>query len=361
MLALRHAQIPPSLNYEQPNPRIDFESSPFRVNTELRGLVAQRRAPTGGGQLRSASAAPTPTRSSRRRRRAEPSGPSRQSQLLVLSARSEPALEKASERLAAHLESIPNLDLADVALTLKTGRRRFEHRRAIVAGHAAEAVALLKAPRGPKVSTAYSQATTRPVVFMFSGQGAQYLNMTRGLYDCEPVYRQHLDECAGRLQPLLGFDLKELLFADADRDAAAVDRLNQTAFTQPALFAVEFALARLWMSWGVKPQAMIGHSVGEYVAAHLAGVFSLDDALALVVDRGRLMQSMERGSMMAVALASSEMPTLAARSCPWRRSTRPLSVSSRVRRDRSTLFERTWRDGTCPARRFTRRTRSTPR
>ena len=309
VLALKHAQLPPSLHFERPNPRIDFENSPFRVNSELRDWTRNgtpRRAGVSalgvGGTNAHAIVEEAPVR--------PPSDPARPSQLLVLSGRTPSALQQATERLAAHLESHPGLNLADVAFTLQTGRRRFEHRRAIVCGSAAEAVALLKAPVGPKVSTAHAQATARPVVFMFSGQGAQYVNMTRGIYEQEPTYRRHLDECFTRLRPLLGLDLKAVLFADADRDPSAAARLNQTAITQPALFAVEYALARLWMSWGIKPQAMIGHSIGEYVAAHLAGVFSLDDALALVVERGRLMQSMQPGSMLAVGVPSAEMPVL---------------------------------------------------
>lgn len=309
VLALKHAQLPPSLHFEKPNPRIDFENSPFRVNVELREWPRNgtpRRAGVSalgvGGTNAHAIVEEAPER--------RPADPARPSQLLVVSARTESALRQASERLAAHLESHPDLPLADVAFTLKTGRRRFEHRRALVCGSTAEAIATLRAPAGPRVSTAHSQATSRPVVFMFSGQGAQYVNMTRGLYEQDPTYRRHLDECFKRLRPHLGLDLKELLFRDDDRDPSAAERLNQTAITQPALFAVEYALARLWMSCGIRPQAMIGHSVGEYVAAHLAGVFSLDDALALVAERGRLMQSMEPGAMLAVGLPAGEMPAL---------------------------------------------------
>jgi acyl transferase domain-containing protein len=134
--------------------------------------------------------------------------------------------------------------------------------------------------------------------------------MTRGLYEGEPSFRRDVDACAERLQGPLGFDLREVLYPEEARLEEASERLKQTAVTQPALFVVELALARLWMRWGIKPQCMIGHSVGEYVAAHLAGVFSLEDALGLVAERGRLMQSMPPGSMLAVALEPEELRDL---------------------------------------------------
>jgi acyl transferase domain-containing protein/acyl carrier protein len=309
VLMLKHREIPPSLNFESPNPEIDFESSPFRVATEL----TEWR--TSGGPLRAGVSAlgvggtnahviveEAPVR--------RPSGPSRASQLLVLSARSEAALDAATERLATHLESAPDQGLGDVAYTLMVGRRRFEHRRTVVSDGAAGAATALRSRDRQRSFTATSSATERPVVFMFPGQGAQYVGMTRGVYETETPYREALDACCERLEPLLGLDLRAELFAPREREAEAAERLRQTALTQPALFAVEYALARLWKGWGVEPSAMIGHSIGEYVAAHLAGVFSLDDALRLVVERGRLMQTMPEGAMLAVPLPAEEVEPL---------------------------------------------------
>jgi acyl transferase domain-containing protein len=225
--------------------------------------------------------------------------PSRAEQLLVLSARTETALDAAARRLAAHLEQNPGQALADVAWTLQQGRRGFAHRRAVVARTHAQAARALADPARGVAGRVGSEVPS--AVFLFPGQGAQYAGMARGLYEREPVFREELDRCAGILRPHLGLDLREAVFAD---DA---DRLKQTALTQPALFAVEYSIAKQWMSWGIAPESMIGHSVGEYVAACLAGVFSLEDALALVAERGRLMQSLPSGSMLAVPLPVAEV------------------------------------------------------
>ena len=243
---------------------------------------------------------------------AEPSGPSRDVQLLCLSARSEASLDRLREEVAARLAESDDLPLADAAFTLHVGRRAWPHRLAVVCRSRREAIEGLRAGAEGSVR---SQAPARGarVAFLFPGQGAQYPGMGRGLYDHERVFRETLDACCDRLTGLVGEDLRDLLVgpaADA-RDAAA--RLNQTALAQPALFAVEYALARLWMSWGVAPDAMIGHSLGEFVAACLAGVMPLDSALALVAARGRLMQALPAGAMLAVASSEADLaPLLAA-------------------------------------------------
>jgi phthiocerol/phenolphthiocerol synthesis type-I polyketide synthase E len=299
-LVLRDGVIPPSLHFKRPNPQIDFASSPFFVNTQLTQWTPPAGVPRRAGvssfgmggtnahvvMEQAPAAAPFPA-------------PSRPQQLLVLSARTETALDAAARRLAAHLEQNPEQPLADVAWTLQQGRRGFAHRRAVVAGtHAQAAQALADASRGA-AGQAGSEAPA--AVFLFPGQGAQYAGMARGLYEREPVFREELDRCAEILRPHLGLDLRQVIFSD---DA---DRLKQTALTQPALFAIEYSIAKQWMSWGIEPESMIGHSVGEYVAACLAGVFSLDDALALVAERGRLMQSLPSGSMLAVPLPAAQV------------------------------------------------------
>ncbi|HZI20318.1 MAG TPA: MupA/Atu3671 family FMN-dependent luciferase-like monooxygenase [Pyrinomonadaceae bacterium] len=308
-LALRHRELPPSLNFERPNPEIDFSDSPFYVNTRLAEWKAE------GGPLRAGVSsfgiggtnahvvleeAPP----------AAPSGESRPSQLLTISARTASALEAATSNLAAYLRQNPGANLADVAYTLKVGRRAFNHRRALVCRDAADAVEALESLDPRRVVAGLREPKPRPVVFMFSGQGSQYVGMGRELYDSEPTFRSAVDDCAARLAPRLGFDLREVLYPAAEEAAGAAERLKQTAVTQPALFVVEYAMARLWMEWGVEPQMMIGHSVGEYVAACLAGVFTLEDALALVASRGRLMQSAEPGAMTAVPLPEREVRAL---------------------------------------------------
>jgi acyl transferase domain-containing protein len=306
VLMMKHREIPPILHFERPNPKIDFQASPFYVSTKLAEWTAgssPRRASVSslgvGGTNAHVILEEAPA--------LEPSGPTRPVQLLVLSAKTESALEAATLRFVQHLRASSGSGLGDVAFTLMVGRRRFEHRRVVVAESAAGAAAALEGLDPKRVLTSYSRSTERPVVFMFPGQGAQYVNMSRGLYEAEGVFRRHLDECGDQLKASAGLDLRSVLFPPPGGEAEAAEKLNQTAVTQPALFAVEYALAKLWMSWGILPQAMIGHSIGEYVAAHLAGVLSLADALALVAERGRLMQGMPRGSMLAVHLPAAEV------------------------------------------------------
>ncbi|HYH45860.1 MAG TPA: acyltransferase domain-containing protein, partial [Thermoanaerobaculia bacterium] len=238
----------------------------------------------------------------------EPSGPSRPWQLLLVSARTPTALETATDNLARHLEEHPEQPLADVAFTTHVGRRGFEHRRALVCDGREDAVAALRSRDPRRILSLAQQDRGRPVAFLFPGQGAQYPGMGRDLYDAEPAFRKALDACARSLEPHLRLDLRSILFP-VDPDGAA-ERLQQTALAQPALFAVEYALAELLREWGIRPAALIGHSIGELVAACLSGVFSLEDALALVAVRGRLMQELPGGAMLAVPRPEDEVQRL---------------------------------------------------
>lgn len=324
VLALKYRQIPPSLHFERPNPKIDFARSPFYVNTQLAPWSAgstPRRAGVSSFGIGGANAhvileeAP-----------AFPSAPARQPwQLLALSARSAAALDARTAQLAAHLRQNPDLDLADVAYTLQVGRKPFAHRRALVCQDIEDAENLLTAHDSQRSLTGRQESERRPVVFLFPGQGAQHPHMAADLYHTELVFRQAVDQCAGLLAPHLGLDIRNLLYptqaaasaqpntVDVEREQVtallsdASERLQQTAVAQPALFVIEYALARLWMEWGVQPHAMLGHSIGEYVAACLAGVFTLADALALVARRGRMMQQMPPGAMLSVFLAQEEL------------------------------------------------------
>jgi amino acid adenylation domain-containing protein/non-ribosomal peptide synthase protein (TIGR01720 family) len=301
-LCLRHGLLPPTLNFERANPAIDFAASPFVVNTALREWpagVCPRRAGVsafglGGTNAHAVleEAPPVPSAGGSR---------SRPAQLIVLSARSSEALETAAHNLAAHLEAHPAQNIADVAFTTQVGRRQFEHRRAVVCSDTASAAAALRAPR-PASRAAVRQSLT----FMFTGQGSQRVNMARGLYQSEPVFREELDACARRFQSC-DIDLLSALYPDEEGESAAAARLESTAVAQPALFAVEYALAQLWRSWGIRPDAMIGHSIGEYVAACIAGVLSLEDATTLVAARGRVMQAAAPGAMVAVPLGEAEL------------------------------------------------------
>jgi acyl transferase domain-containing protein len=332
VLALKHRAIPPSLHFASPNPQIDFRGGPFYVNTTLAPWesAGPRRAGVssfglGGTNVHAVlEEAPEPA----------PSGPARPWQLLVLSAKSAAALDTAAADLATYLEARPDLDradLADIAWTLQAGRRLFPHRRALVCRDAADARALLTTPDPARVAEAVEGSSGRPVVFLFPGLGDHYVDMGRELYAREPRFREELDRCADFLTPLLGLDLREAIFAsDADArtrgagtgtdlkallrrsgggevEDEALRRLSRTKVAQPALFAVEYALAQLLLSWGIRPAAMIGYSIGEYVAACLAGVLSLEDALTLVALRAREIEELPGGAMLAVPLPEAEV------------------------------------------------------
>lgn len=304
VLALEHGQIPPSLHFEAPNPKIDFASSPFFVNTELRPWPATDRPRRAGVSSLGFGGTNAHVILEEAPAAAEPA-PCRGPQLLLLSAHTPTALEAATVRLADFLARRPESNLADVAFTLQMGRRQLRHRRAVVASSGEEAEALLRGEAPQPLHTAEADATPRQVVFLFPGQGSQYPGMGRALYRDEPIFRRELDRCAAVLQPL-GIDLHELMRLDSGSEEAAA-KLAATRFTQPLLFALEYALARTWMAWGITPRAMIGHSVGELVAGCLAEVFSLADALALVVERGRLMQAQAGGDMLSVPLSEEEV------------------------------------------------------
>ncbi|MCZ6597763.1 MAG: SDR family NAD(P)-dependent oxidoreductase [Planctomycetota bacterium] len=306
-LALQHRELPPSLNCAEPDPEIDFPSTPFYVNAELTewSSDAVRRAGVSSFGIGGTNVHVVVEEAPQQR----PSA-SRHGQLLVLSARTPAALERATANLAVHLRERPELDLADVAHTLQVGRRDFDHRRTVAGRGARELVEALDAVDPRRVRTSFEQSDDRPVVFLFPGQGAQYVDMAKGLYACEPALRADVDRAAEILEPHLGLDLRTVLYPDDGGRDAAEELLGQTWITQPALFVVEYALARLWMKWGVRPSAMIGHSIGEYVAATLASVFTLEDALGLVAARGRLMQDRPPGDMLAVPLPAGEVEPL---------------------------------------------------
>ena len=309
VLAMQHRLLPPTINFQDPNPQIEFAGSPFYVNAELTpwksdsGPLRAGVSSFGVGGtnahivLEEAPTRPAPA----------PAPVRRPHQLILLSARTPAALESSATELGTHLREHPD-ELADAAYTLAVGRTVRPVRGFLVADGATDAADRLVAgvPQ-PLPALVPARGTARSVTFLFPGQGAQYVDMGRDLYAAEPVFRREVDECSAVLAGLTGWDLRELLYPAGELDeadaAAAAERMNETAVTQPALFVVEYAMARLLMSWGVRPDVMVGHSIGEYVAACLAGVFERDDALALVAARGRLMQDMPRGSMIAVPLS----------------------------------------------------------
>ena len=305
VLQLQHELIPPILHFKAPNPKIDFANSPFYPVTrplEWKKGPTPRRAGISafgvGGTNAHVVVEEAPE--------LPPGSASRRQQLLVLSARTETALQAMSERLATHLENHPSLPLSDVAFTLQQGRKGFAFRRSVVASTHAEAIAHLRQPESKTDHQGKAASAEPTVVFLFPGQGSQYVDMGRELYDTERAFREAVDQCANLLQSRLGLDIRRVLYPTADQRASAEEEINKTWVTQPSIFVVEYALARLWLSWGIKPGILIGHSIGEYVAAVLAETFTLEAALDLLSSRARLMQALAPGSMLAVRLSGEE-------------------------------------------------------
>lgn len=324
-LSLHHRQLPPSLNFQTPNPQIDFAASPFYVNTSLcpwEAGAGPRRAGVSafgfGGTNAHLILEEAPARSA--------PAPTRRPQLITLSARTDTALAEMAAQVAGQLRADGVLELADVAHTLRRGRVRFEHRRAFVARDRDDAAELLANPPSGRVRQRQDAKSDRGVVFMFSGLGDQYPGMGVGLYEQEPVFRQTIDKCCELLRPLLGHDLRDVLYPAAASSEAPSGTLDlramlagassdstfqRTSIAHPALFVTEYAMARLWESWGVRPEALIGHSLGEYIAATFAGVFALPDALAFVARRAQLIAGLPAGVMLAVPVPAGELADLA--------------------------------------------------
>jgi len=306
ILALKHKQLPASLHFKEPNPHIDFGNSPFYVNARLEewgGDGSKLRAGVSsfgvGGTNAHVILEEAPE--------LDAGSGSREYQLIVVSARSATALESASRNLARRLREEEVEELADVAYTLQVGRRRASHRRMVVCRDATEAARLLESHGQQRVLTAYEEAEGRTVVFMFPGGGAQYVNMGLGLYQTEEGFRQEVDRCCELLKANTGCDLRDYLYPEPGRLEEAQRLMKRTSIGLPALFTVEYAMARQLERWGIKADAMIGHSLGEYVAACLAGVFSLEDVLKLVRLRGVLFEELPRGAMVSVGADEEEV------------------------------------------------------
>ncbi|UCH96003.1 MAG: SDR family NAD(P)-dependent oxidoreductase, partial [Candidatus Aminicenantes bacterium] len=353
VLALKHRLIPPSLHFETPNPGIPFENSPFYVNTKLQpwknekyplragvssfGIggtnahVILEEAPEGTRGL-----APLPGEKVPGQARGGVSPPekSREYQLILLSAKTESALDKMTENLAEYFRknllnhgnhknpTNPGPALADAAYTLQVGRQAFQNRKMLVCSTGEEAGEILSTPASQQVYTGQVQDENPPVIFVFSGLGGQYVNMGRDLYEKEPLFRKEMDRCFKILKPLIDEDIKEILYpgdsvsevSEVSKESSSVTsvtsvakKINQTEIAQVVVFIFEYALAKLLMKWGIKPYAMIGYSFGEYTAACIAGLFSLADALELVTARAQLLRKIPNGVMLSVPLAKEEL------------------------------------------------------
>jgi len=305
-LSLDKKQIPASLHFEEPNPQIDFENSPFFVNAKTGPWPSASEHPRRAGLSSLGIGGTNAHAVLEEAPKAAASSTSRDWQLLLLSARSEAALETAGANLAEHLKDKTDQPLQDVAYTLQVGRKRFDHRQMVVCADRDEATALLGGQR-PGAVSAKAPKEAPSIAFMFPGSGAQYCNMALGLYRQEAVFRDEIERCFSLIAPHLESDLKSIIYPGDEPSAVAIEDLQKPTSTFASLFVVEYAMAKLLMSWGIRPAAMIGHSLGEYTAACLSGVFSLEDALALVALRGRLFETLPEGSMASVPLPADEV------------------------------------------------------
>jgi polyketide synthase PksJ len=319
VLCLNRKQIPPSINFDTPNPIINFADSPFYVNRELKDWPvnendAPRRAGVSSLGIGGTNAHIVLEEYSKADEQSET--PSREFQLLLLSAKTESSLERMSSNLADYLRRHREINIADVAYTLQVGRAGLEHRKMIVTPteNIDDAVSALENHRNSWFTP--DSVNDRPVIFMFPGQGSQYENMGLQLYWTEPIFREEADRCFHLLKSQTGTDIKAILYPQSDATSSVSKpepgeaRINQTEITQPVLFVFEYAMAKLLMNWGIKPYAMIGHSIGEFTAACLSGALALEDALKLVAARGRLMQQMPSGSMLSINRTEKEVMTL---------------------------------------------------
>jgi acyl transferase domain-containing protein/thioesterase domain-containing protein/NAD(P)-dependent dehydrogenase (short-subunit alcohol dehydrogenase family)/acyl carrier protein len=304
-LALHHRELPTSLSYGSPNPAIDFDTSPFRVNAELTPWQADGPLRAGvnslgvGGTNAHAVLEEAPARA------ASDAG-DWPFQPIVVSARSRPALDATAASLAAHLATTKD-PLADIARTLKEGRRTFDKRRVLVAGTVAEAADLLTTGDPRRAFTHDHLGDDPDVVFMFPGGGAQYAGMARDLYETEPVFADWMDQGLAILQPLLDYDIRALWLPAEGEEDAANTALKRPSAQLPLIMITEYALAELFISWGVTPRALVGHSMGENTAACLAGVLSFADCIALVHLRGTLFDSIPPGGMLSVPMEAADL------------------------------------------------------
>lgn len=301
-LCLFNKQIPPTLNFQTPNPEIDFDNSPFFVNTALLPWDTNhiRRAGVSSFGMGGTNAHIVLEEA--------PNKPAREietinfPELVTLSANTKISLNNLANKLFTSLESeeFKNVKaVLDIAYTLNTGRKDLRHRVAFTAKDKDQLINKLKLISTNQADTSYSDSE-HPLVFMFTGQGSQYVNMAKDLYENEPYFKRQLENCFELFLPYIGINLRDVFYPSFEEKSEASDLLKNTAITQPALFSIEFSLAKLLLYWGMEPDAMIGHSIGEYVAATLAGVFKLEDAIKIVSMRGKIISQLERGKMLSV-------------------------------------------------------------
>ena len=304
-LALKHKMIPATLHYNEPNPELKLSETPFQISAKAKAwdsngkprLAAVSSFGVGGTNAHAVLQEYPETVAAATKN---------EFHILTFSAKSQRALNEQCSQLAEYLQQHSNVSIADVCHTLQIGRRQFSHRKAIVCRSVEDAVTQLSANQMNTSIAGSLTSQNQPVFFMFSGQGSQHLNMCRDLYEHERVFKDCLDACAEAVNDILGGNLVDKIFGD-ESDPEKIKDIRQTCLAQPALYAIECGLAKLWAARGVKPQAMIGHSIGEFAAAHVSGVFSLADGARMVAMRGKLMQAMPVGAMLSLRNAAEDV------------------------------------------------------
>ncbi|MDI1235347.1 MAG: amino acid adenylation domain-containing protein [bacterium] len=304
-LSLHHKILPPSIGYNKPNRHIDFENSPFYVNNKLSDWKSEsiRRAGVssfgvGGTNVHIVL--------EEYQNKQFTSDPSSGYQLISWSAKSAESKERFARILAEQLRNSKHLNIADVAYTLQNFRADFNHRRFVVASSSEDFINQLLLENVSGADSKVLNEAPDEIVFTFPGQGAQYINMGFELYQNEIEYKNTIDYCAAILEKYLGLDIRSIIYSTSN-DASSEELLKNTKFTQPAIFITEYALSKLWMSWGIQPSVFCGHSIGEFVGACLAGVFSLEDALQLIATRGILVSQLPSGSMLSVRMEADDL------------------------------------------------------
>ena len=306
ILAVKYGKIPPTLHFTAPNPKLNLQATPFYVSDKVIDWSSHHEPRIAGVSsfgiggtnahaiVAQAPAVKLPTTHDHAR-------------VLVLSAKSADSLEIMRQQLADHLRIQPDIEIADVAWTLAQGRKSFPHRLAFSCNSVKQAIEKLDGKVGLFTGSLDKSQQSKPrVIFMFPGQGSQFIGMAEHLFKYEPIFKQAIDTCAEILLPILDVDIRTVLFSEPRIQEDTRFDINETWLTQPILFAIEYSLSKLWMSYGIAPDAMIGHSLGEYVAATLAGIFDLESALKLVSMRGQLIWKLERGSMIALAATEEQ-------------------------------------------------------
>jgi amino acid adenylation domain-containing protein len=307
VLAMQHKQIPSTLFFNKLNPNINLNDSPFYINEGLNAWDASELRRAGVSSF-GVGGTNVHVVLEEFKNELQLSGAAKPLTLVTWSAKSESALNNYAAKLSAHLTANPGLSIADVASTLQATRADFNHRRFVIAGSTSELLTKLNSPPNNTFSKKLT-VKAHEIVFMFPGQGSQYINMGLDLYHTESVFKAAVDECVEILKDTAQQDILEVIYPTL-ADETAFQRIKNTFYTQPAIFIMEYAMAKLWMSWGIQPTIFTGHSIGEFVAAHFAGVFSLKDALLLVATRGKMVSEVDAGSMLSVRADAKHLETL---------------------------------------------------